>query len=130
MPPKRTIDTTARSEPSDDELDESLSSIDNEDLFKQMICASVQYILIHSSKTQTIKKADWISTVLRPLTTEARKYFPLVHKVVLKNLQQTFGYRLVTNEKQDGESKERTNGRVQFVLLQVIFSSMVWPKVR
>ena len=106
MPPKRTtqtqIETTTRSDPSDDELDESLP-IDNDDLFKQMICASVQYILIHSSKAQVIKKSDWINTVLRPLTTEARKYFPQVHKVVLKNLQQTFGYRLVTNEKQDGE---------------------------
>lgn len=109
MPPKRstqqtqrTIDTT-RSDNDDEELDGSFT-VENDDLFKQMISASIQYMLIHCSKAQMIKKSDWINTVLRPMTNEARKYFPQVHKIVLKNLQQTFGFRLVTNEKQDGET--------------------------
>lgn len=101
---QRTIDTT-RSDMDDDE-DESVNesfAVENDGLFKQMVCASVQYILIHSSKPQTIKKSDWINTVLRPLTNEGRKYFPQVHKAVVKALQNTFGYRLVPNEKQDGK---------------------------
>ena len=71
--------------------------------FKQMVCASVQYILIHSSKSHLIKRLEWINTVLRPMAVDGRKYFPKVHKFVVKGLQETFGYKLIYHEKQDGE---------------------------
>ena len=71
--------------------------------FKQMVNASIQYVLIHSSKAQVIKRLDWTNTVLRPMANDGRKYFPAVHKQVVNILQDTFGYKLVFDQPHDGE---------------------------
>ena len=36
---------------------------------------------------------------------DGRKYFPSVHKQVVKVLNETFGYKLVVDEKHDGNKK-------------------------
>lgn len=127
MPPKRQtqsqsvtttqISTYSRGS-SGDEDDHQHELMETDEQFKQMVCASVQYILIHSSKGQLLKRLDWINTVLRPMTNDARKYFPNVHRSVVKALQEVFGYRLMFNEKQDG----RTN--FQQYLVEQIFSRL------
>jgi hypothetical protein len=86
---------------SDDDDDNNV--IENDAIFKQMVCASIQYILVHSSKSQVIKRLDWTNTVLRPLDFNGRKYFPAVHKHVVKALDDTFGYKLVLDDKHDGK---------------------------
>lgn len=87
---------------SDDQGDDETEILENDVQFKQMVSASVQYILIHHSKGQILKRLDWINTVLRPMANNARKYFSQVNQSVVKALQETFGYRLVYIEKQDG----------------------------
>lgn len=113
MPPKKssqilttsqrsTRHATSSDDDDDDDNDHSMAGED-ETTFKQMVCASVQYILIHSSKAQVIKRLDWTNTVLRGMTADARKAFPDVHRQVVKVLDQTFGYKLVLDEKHDGK---------------------------
>ena len=113
MPPKKSsqiLTTSQRStrhaSSSDDHDDDSMAD-DDAAMVKQMVCASVQYILIHSSKAQVIKRLDWTNTVLRPMAADARKSFPHVHKQVEKVLDQTFGYKLAFDEKHDGKSSSR-----------------------
>ncbi|CAF0861879.1 unnamed protein product [Adineta ricciae] len=53
-------------------------------------------------KPIVIKRLDWINTVLRPMGCDGRKAFPAVHKQVAKALNDTFGYKLVSDEKHDG----------------------------
>lgn len=110
MPPKKHSQVATQSQISvhahssdDDDEDSNTQSLENDAQFKQMVCASVQYILIHSSKQHLIKRLDWINTVLRPVALDGRKYFPKVHKLVVKGLQETFGYKLIFQEKQDGK---------------------------
>jgi hypothetical protein len=112
MPPKKNSQIVANSQAtnhassSDDHDDDDNNNFEDDPNFKQMICASVQYILIHSSKQQVIKRLDWINTVLRPMALDGRKYFPSVHKHVVKGLNDTFGYKLVFDAKHDGERKK------------------------
>ncbi|UJR10102.1 hypothetical protein I4U23_014324 [Adineta vaga] len=87
---------------SSDDYDDNDTTIGDEANIKQIICASIQYLLVHSSKPQVIKRLDWINTVLRPMGFDGRKYFPTVHKHVVKVLNDTFGYKLVSDEKHDG----------------------------
>lgn len=108
MPPKKHSQIVASSQlstqqdnSSDDQDDDT--NIENEHNFKQMISLSIQYILVHSSKPQIIKRLDWINNVLRPMAVDGRKYFPNVHKHVVKALNDTFGYKLVFDEKHDGK---------------------------
>lgn len=105
MPPKRSLTQVASTQNasySDDQDDDNEQNYENDPNMKQMISASIQYILIHSSKAQVIKRLDWTNTVLRPLSGNARKCFPSVHKQVVKILNDTFGYLLVTADKNDG----------------------------
>jgi hypothetical protein len=107
MPPKKssTLTQPASSSSSDE-------NVENDDIIKQMVNASIQYILIHSSKAQVIKRLDWTNIVLRPMAFDGRKYFPNVHKQVTKILDQTFGYKLVEDEKHDG--KKNKNKQTKF----------------
>jgi hypothetical protein len=100
MPPKKNSQIATNSQQTSSSSDDE--NIEDDTNFKQMVCASVQYILIHSSKPQVIKRLDWINTVLRPMTFDGRKYFPNVHKQVVKGLNETFGYKLIFDEKHDG----------------------------
>lgn len=114
MPPKKSsqiLTTSQRStrQASSSDDDDNNTSVDDEALFKQMVCASVQYILIHSSKAQVIKRLDWTNTVLRPMAADARKSFPNVHKQVEKVLDQTFGYKLAFDEKHDGKTLDHSH---------------------
>lgn len=108
MPPKRSLTqvvSTQNTSYSDDQDDDhnNEQNYDNDPNMKQMISASIQYILIHSSKAQIIKRLDWTNIVLRPLSGNARKCFPSVHKQVVKILNDTFGYRLINiDNKNDG----------------------------
>lgn len=111
MPPKKNSQIVTTSQRStrhatssdDDDDNNSHSMIEDDTTFKQMVCASVQYILIQSSKAQVIKRLDWTNTVLRSMVADGRKYFPDVHKQVVKILDQTFGYKLVLDDKHDGK---------------------------
>jgi len=110
MPPKKNSQIATNSQisihntsSSDDHDDDE--NLENDANYKQMICASLQYILIQSSKSQIIKRLDWINTVLRPMAFDGRKYFPSVHKKVVKALNETFGYKLVFDDKHDGKKK-------------------------
>ena len=108
MPPTRSLtqavstQNTTYSDNDDDNNNEE--TYEDDPNMKQMISASIQYILIHSSKAQVIKRLDWTNLVLRPLSGNARKCFPTVHKQVMKILHDTFGYRLVTLDKNDGRT--------------------------
>jgi hypothetical protein len=107
MPPKKSATATQQANSSFEEQDDD-NNVENEAIIKQMVCASVQYILIHSSKAQVIKRLDWTNTVLRPMAfVDGRKCFPTVLKQVTKILDQTFGYKLVEDEKHDGKRKTR-----------------------
>lgn len=107
MPPKKNSQVATNSlnaSSSDDhDDDDNTNNFEDDANFKQMVCASIQYILVHSSKAQVIKRLDWTNTVLRPMTFDGRKYFPDVHKHVVKALNDTFGYKLVFDEKHDGK---------------------------
>jgi hypothetical protein len=105
MPPKKSSQVATNSQVSNSSDDENF---DDDANCKQMICASVQYILIHSSKPQVIKRLDWTNTVLRPMSLDGRKYFPYVHKQVVKILNETFGYKLVFDDKHDGKKQNLT----------------------
>ncbi len=125
MPPKKNSQIATNSQisihntsSSDDHDDENL---ENDANYKQMICASLQYILIQSSKSQIIKRLDWINTVLRPMALDGRKYFPSVHKKVVKALNETFGYKLVFDDKHDGKQKNTQIFNIQ--KKNVFFSS-------
>ncbi|CAF0747353.1 unnamed protein product [Adineta ricciae] len=107
MPPKKSSQAVAASQmsmnvsDSDDPVDHDTTFDDDVNL-KPIISASIQYILVHSCKPQVIKRLDWINTVLRPMGCDGRKVFPAVHKQVVKALNETFGYKLVSDEKHDG----------------------------
>lgn len=119
MPAKKSSQVATQSQisinnASSDDYDEDDSNLfDNDANFRKMVCASIQYLLVHSSKLQVIKRLDWINTVLRPIANDARKYFSNVHKHVVKVLNDTFGYKLVFDEKHDGRkiifSKQKNN---------------------
>jgi hypothetical protein len=115
MPPKKssTLTQPASSSSSDD-------NVENDDIIKQMVNASIQYILIHSSKAQVIKRLDWTNIVLRPMAFDGRKYFSNVHKQVTKILDQTFGYKLVEDEKHDGKKNKQTN-KIFNLLFKVLY---------
>ena len=108
MPPKRysqvatNSQTSINANSSDDDGDDH-RIIENNANIRQMVCASVQYILVHTSKPQIIKRLEWINNVLRPMANDGKKYFPTVHKHVVKGLYDTFGYKLVFDEKHDGK---------------------------
>ncbi|CAF0970133.1 unnamed protein product [Rotaria sp. Silwood1] len=109
MPPKKNSQIATNSQSSininnsDDDDNNNDNHIYEDDAnVRQMICASIQYLLIHSSKLQVIKRLDWINTVLRSMSNDGRKYFPIVHKHVVKILNDTFGYKLIFDEKHDG----------------------------
>jgi len=105
MPPKKSSQVAINSQISTNasSSDENDDNFEDDANFKQMVCASLQYILVHSSKAQVIKRLDWTNTVLRPMANDGRKYFPAVHKHVVKGLNDTFGYKLVFDEKHDGK---------------------------
>jgi hypothetical protein len=103
MPPKKTTNSQISIHNSSDDNDDE--NLENNANFKQMVCASIQYILIHSSKSQVIKRLDWTNNVLRPMAFDGRKYFPNVHKQVVKILNETFGYKLVVDDKHDGKKQ-------------------------
>ena len=91
---------------SSDDQDDTDDNFENDTNFKQVVCASVQYILMNSSKAPYIKRLDWINTVLRPMGLDGRKHFPSVHKHVVKGLENTFGYKLaILDEKHDGKKR-------------------------
>ncbi|CAF1053791.1 unnamed protein product [Rotaria magnacalcarata] len=108
MPAKKSSQVVTQSQisihngSSDDHDDEDNHILEDDANIRQMVCASIQYILVHSSKLQVIKRLEWINTVLRPMAYDGRKYFPSVHKHVVKILNDTFGYKLVLDEKHDG----------------------------
>ena len=112
MPPKKSLAATqqANNNSSSSDEQEDDTNEENEAIIKQMVCASVQYVLIHSSKAQVIKRLDWTNAVLRPMASvDGRKYFPIVQKQVTKILDQTFGYKLIEDPKHDGNGKINLN---------------------
>lgn len=110
MPPKKssTQISTQNTNTSYSDDQEEDDNYENDPNFKQMVSASIQYVLVQSSKAQVIKRLDWTSTVLRPMDNNARKFFPSVHKQVVKVLNDTFGYKLVGDTKTDGKEKRGT----------------------
>ncbi|CAF1046667.1 unnamed protein product [Rotaria sordida] len=110
MPPKKNSQVATNSQlsinrnNSDDYDDDNDNNhiLEDDANCRQMICASIQYILVHNSKSQVIKRLEWINTVLRPMANDGRKYFPTIHKHVVKILNDTFGYKLIFDEKHDG----------------------------
>lgn len=109
MPPKKHSQIATNSQislnisSSDDQDEVDTQTYEDDANIRQMVCASIQYILVHSSKSQVIKRLEWINTVLRPMANDGRKHFPSVHKYVVKALNDTFGYKLVPDDKHDGE---------------------------
>ncbi|CAF0831847.1 unnamed protein product [Adineta steineri] len=107
MPPKKLSQVATQSQvstnmSSTDDSDDNDNTFENDANFKQIISASIQYILVHSSKPQIIKRLDWNNSVLRPMGFDGRKHFSSVHKHVVRALNNTFGYKLVADEKHDG----------------------------
>ena len=130
MPPKKSSQAVATSQmsmnvsDSDDPVDHD-TTFDEDVNLKPIISASIQYILVHSCKPQIIKRLDWINTVLRPMGCDGRKVFPAVHKQVVKALNETFGYKLVSDEKHDGQLIYSIR-KVQCILRHYCFSSRLY----
>lgn len=112
MPPKKNTQVATNSQVSinaysSDDDDNDNTTLEDDAIIKQMVCASIQYILVHSSKPQVIKRLDWTNTVLRPMHFNGRKYFPNVHKQVVKALNDIFGYKLVVADDKHDSKKEK-----------------------
>jgi hypothetical protein len=133
MPPKKSSQiatSTIQNESSNSDDQEDDNNVEDDAIIKQMICASVQYVLIHSSKAQVIKRLDWTNTVLRPMAFDGRKYFPSVLKQVTKILDQTFGYKLVVDDKHDGNCKRIQTFEMKFFIFYSRFYISQWIKKR